>query len=213
VPQQNWSTKLADFVAYQGRPEFREPARRVIHELDRFDNPEAINSIAPMDAAGAIGIGINHQRKTWFLLGALLFFGLLAIMAFTMPFRLRDANGDLSAWVIILPMFGGFGTLFVLLYLKKPGPEAVVVANSTSLYVVARTGLRLAPKESLVAWAEEQVMVELATVTHNGVTTHTVALMRKRRDGGFKRALFRTRIDPQGFGYWEQFSEAIARFM
>jgi hypothetical protein len=78
VPQKQWSTKLVDFVANSGRPEYREQATR------------EKNGIAPMDLGGAIGIGTNHQRKTWFLLGAALFFGLLALMALTVgPPRLR----------------------------------------------------------------------------------------------------------------------------
>ena len=35
----------------------------------------------------------------------------------------------------------------------------------------------------------------------------------QRRDGGRKRALMRTRVDPQLFGYWQLFGEAIAPFM
>lgn len=209
-----WSTKLATFIANQGRPEFREPARQVIRELNKFDNPEAINCTEPLNLGVAIGIGINHQRKTWFLLGALLFFGLLIWLSWGLgPLRLRDPSGDLSAFVIIVPMFGGFGLLFVLLYLKKPGPEVVVIANSTSLYVVSRAGLRFKPKEILVPWAEARVLIDLQTVTHKGITTHWVGLKRQRRDNDRKSSLLRTRIDPQAFHYWEQFGQAIARFM
>jgi hypothetical protein len=210
-----WSTELADFVANAGRPEFREPATRVIRELDKFDNPEAENGIAPFDAGGAIGIGINHQRKTWFLLGALLFFGLLAWMSWGLgPLRLRDPqSGDLSAFVIIVPMFGGFGLLFLLLFLKKPGPEVVVVANPTSLYLVSRTGLRFTPKEVVVAWSSDRVHIDLNTVTQKMITTHTVSLWRVRRDTARKSRLFSTRVDEQLFRYWEQFAQIIARFM
>ena len=206
-----WSTKLADFVANNGRPEYREPATRVIRELNKFDNPEAQNGIAPLDLGGAIGIGINHQRKTWFLLGAALFLGLLAMMAFTLgPPRLRDpGSNELSAWVLILPMFGGFGLLFILLYLKQPGPEVVVVATPTSLYLVSRHGLRFTPKEALVAWSEERVIIEMNTIHNKGVTTHSIGLLCQPRSGGRKRALMRTRVDEQLFGYWEQFRQAI----
>jgi hypothetical protein len=210
-----WSTELATFVANQGRPEFREPVTQVIRELNRFDNPEAENGIAPMDAGGGIGIGINHQRKGIFLLGAVLFFGLLVAMAWTIgPIRLRDPqSGELSAWVMILPIFGGFGLLSVLLYLKQPGPEVVVVANPTSLYVVSRAGLRLTPKEIVVPWSESTVRVELNTVTHDMITTRTVSLLRIRRDTGRKSRLFGARADEQLFRYWQQFAAAINRFM
>ena len=209
-----WSTQLADFIANRGRPEFREPARRVVQELDRFNNPEAINSIEPMNAAGAIGIGINHQRKRFLIWGAVLFYGLLALLAFMSgPIRLREASGDLSAWVILIPVLGGFGTFFLLFSLKKPGPVAVVVANSTSLYVVSRAGLRMTPKDSLVSWSTDRVLIEFNTVTHKGATTHSVRLLRVPRQGGRKRLLFGTLLDPQAFEYWQQFGRAIDRFM
>ncbi len=209
-----WSTKLATFIANQGRPDFREPATQVIRELDKFDNPEAINCTEPMNLGGAIGIGINHQRKTWFLFGALLFFGLLIWFSWGLgPLRLRDASGDLSAFVMIVPMFGGFGLLFVLLYLKESGPEVVVVANPTSLYVVSRAGLRFTPKEIVVPWSEARVLIDLQTITQKGITTHWIGLKRQRRDNNRKWPLLRTRCDPQAFRYWEQFGQAIARFM
>ena len=211
----SWSTELATFVANQGRPEFREPATQVIRELNKFDNPEAINGIAPLDLGGAVGIGINHQRKRWFLLGAVLFFGLLLVFSWSLgPPRLREPQtGELSAFVLIVPLFGGFGILFVLLFLKKPGPEVVVVATPTSLYLVSRSGLRFTPKEAVVAWSEERVKIEMNEVTHKGVTIHSIALVAQPRHGGRKRALMRTRVDPQLFGYWQLFGEAIAPFM
>ncbi len=94
-----WSTKLATFVADSRRPEFREPAMQVIRELDKFANPEAINGIAPLNASGAVGIGINHQRKKWFLLGALLFFGLLGWFSWSLGpggvrLSVRDAGSN-----------------------------------------------------------------------------------------------------------------------
>ena len=210
-----WSTKLATFVADSGRPEFREPAKQVIRELDKFDNPEAINGIAPLNVSGAVGIGVNHQRKKWFLFGALLFFGLLVWFSWSLgPPRLRDPQmGELSAFVIIVPMFGGLGILFVLLFLKKPGPEVVVVANATSLYLISRAGLRFNPKEIVVPWSDDRVQVELRTVTQNHITTHWVGLARVRRDGGRKSRIFTTRADPQLFRYWQQFGQIIARFM
>ena len=83
---------------------------------------------------------------------------------------------------MIVPMFGGFGLLFVLLYLKESGPEVVVVANPTSLYVVSRTGLRFTPKEIVVPWSEARLLIDLQTVTQKGITTHWVGLKRQRRD-------------------------------
>jgi hypothetical protein len=208
-----WSTKLADFVSHQGRPEFRAQATQVIRELDRFDNPEAINGITPMDLHGAIGIGINHQRKKWFLLGAALFWGLLIWFSFGLgPMRLREVNGDLSAWLIILPLFGGFGLLFVLLFLKKPGPDVVAIATPTSFYLVSRAGLRFAPKEVVVPWSEERVLTKFQTITNKGVTSHILELQRQRRDGGRKTVFLRARVDPQLFGYWEAFANEFARF-
>ena len=185
---------------------------RVIRELNKFDNPEAENGIAPMDLRGAIGIGINYQPKKWYLLGAALFFGLLIALGIsTGPPRLFEpGSSELSAWVLLLPMFGGFGLLFVLLYLKKAGPEVVVVATSTELYLVSRHGLRFTPREAVVPWSEARVLFELDTVTNKGVTTHTVGLLRQPRRGGIKRALMRTRVDPQLFAYWQRFAEAIA---
>jgi hypothetical protein len=210
-----WSNELADFVANSGRPEFREPATQVIRELNKFDNPEAINGIAPMNTAGAVGIGINHQRRMLFLFGALFFFGLLVVfVAMLGPVRLREPEtGELSAFVLIIPMFGGFGLLSLLLYLKKPGPEVVVVANPTSLYLVSRHGLRFAPKEVLVPWSSDRVHIDLNTVTHNMITTHTVSLSRVRRDTGRKSRVFSARVDEQLFRYWQQFAQVIARFM
>lgn len=210
-----WSRELADFVANAGRPEFREPATRVIRELDKFDNPEAINGIEPIDVGGAVGIGINYQRKTFFLFGTLLFFGLLIVFITLLgPVRLREPEtGELSAFVLIIPMFGGLGLLSLLLYLKKPGPDVVVVANSTSLYLVSRAGLRFAPKEVVVPWSSDRVQIDCNTVTHKGITTHTVSLSRVRRDTGRKSRLFSTRVDEQVFDYWNQFARLIARFM
>jgi hypothetical protein len=210
-----WSNELADFVANSGRPEFREPATRVIRELDKFDNPEAINGIAPIDAGGAVGIGINHQRRTLFLIAAIFFFALLVIFVTVLgPVRLREPEtGELSAFVLIIPMFGGFALLSLLLYLKRPGPEVVVVANPTSLYLVSRHGLRFTPKEILVPWSSDRVHIDLNTITHNMITTHTVSLSRVRRDTSRKSRLFSTRVDEQVFGYWQQFAQAVAAFM
>lgn len=209
-----WSRELADFLAHAGRPEFREPATRVIRELDKFDNPEAINGIEPIDMGGAVGIGINYQRRTFFLYGTLLFFGLLVVFVVLLgPVRLRDPEtGELSAFVLIIPMFGGLGLLSLLLYLKKPGPDVVVAANSTSLYLASRAGLRFAPKEVFVPWSSDRVHIDFNTVTHKGITTHTVSLSRVRRDTERKSRLFTTRVDEQVFGYWEQFAHAISPF-
>ena len=210
----SWSTELADYIASRGRPEFREPATRVIRELDKFDNPESINGISPLDVGGGVGIGINHQRKTWFLLGALLFFGLLVWFSWSLgPVRLRDAeSGELSAFVLLIPMLGGFGVLFVLLFLKKPGPDVVVVATPTSLYLVSRAGLRFTPKEVLVPWASNRIQIDLNTVTQKMVTTHTVSLSRVSRETARKTRLFSARVDEQLFRYWEQFAQAVAPF-
>jgi hypothetical protein len=209
-----WSNELAEFVANAGRPEFREPATRVIRELDKFNNPEALNGIEPIEAGGAVGIGINYQRRALYLFGALFFFGLL-IMFITLlgPVRLREPEtGELSAFVLIIPMFGGFGLLSLLLYVKKPGPEVVIVANQTSLYLVSRAGLRFSPKEVLVPWSSDRVHIDLNTVTHNMITTHTVSLSRVRRDSGRKSRLFGTRVDEHLFRYWEQFAHAVSPF-
>jgi len=207
-----WSTKLADFVSHQGRPEFREYAMRVIRELNKFDNPEAENGIAPIDIGSAVGIGINYQRKKWYLLGAALFFGLLVLLGATTgtPTLHEPGSSELSAWVLLLPMFGGFGLLFVLLYVKQSGPEVVVVSTPTSLYLVSRHGLRFTPREAVVPWSETRVHIEMNTITNKGVTTHTVGILTQSRRGGFKRALMRTRVDPQLFAYWQRFADAIA---
>ena len=210
-----WSTQLADFVSNNGRPEFRTQARQVIRELNKFDNPEAFNGIEPMDLGRAVGIGINYQPKKWYLLAAALFFGLLLWLGSSLgpPTFWDHERNEVSAWVLIVPMLGGFGLLFVLLYLKKAGPEVVVVATPTSLYLVSRAGLRMRPKEVLVPWSEYRVTVEMNVVKHKGMTTHSVGLLRVPRNGGRKTALMRTRVDAGLFRYWQQFANAIAPFL
>jgi len=61
----------------------------------------------------------------------------------------------------------------------------------------------------VVPWSEARVLIEMKTVRHEGVTTHTVGILTQRRDGGFKRGLMRTRVDPQLFAYWQRFAAAI----
>lgn len=210
----SWSTKVADFIASRGRLEFRQPANRVIQELNKLTNPKTENGIAPLDLGDAVGIGINRQRKTLLSLGAFLLFGSLLVIPLIMgpSIQWRDPEtGKLSGLTVVFPAFGAILAFIVLDFVRKPGPEVVVVANRSGLYVVSR-GLRDMPKETFVPWSASTIRIEAMTMNNKPFTTHSISLVRISRASRSKSRLFTTVVEEPVYRHWQQFSNAIARF-
>jgi hypothetical protein len=203
------SNPLERFISTVGRPEFRASALAVIRELNRFDNPEAINGIAPLALGDAVGIGLNHQRKFWHLATALLFIVLSVVGMMASASLPGPDGGGPSGMVFAIPIFGTLALPYALWYLKSPGPDVVVIANSTCLYVAMRSTFLGTPTEKLIEWSQDRLQLELRSVTNTGVTTYHLALWRHARNGRRKSKILQKPVDEQVFGYWQQFSSAI----
>lgn len=208
------STLLQEFAEHSGRPEWSTRVLRVIRELERFPEEEAINGISPIDEDGFVGIGVNYQRGKLPVLLTLWFSFLAAGMIYmSWPLRFIDPEShQLTGAVLALPVLGGFALLGAMLWIKKPGPDLVIVADATGLYAVSRTRLRWRPHDVLVPWLRARIQIHQNSVTHNLITTNTVSVWAIDRQTGKKSHVCGARVDAAVFDYFTAFARRVQRF-
>ena len=201
---------LETFLREQGSAQWRDRARSVIRELNRFGTPEAINGIEPLSVGtDSIGIGVNHQRSVWYLLFA-IFIGVF-ILAFFLRLgipglRSNPTFDDLLVLVGVPLFLSALPVASLLLYARPPGPALVFVADPFGGYLLTRSRTGFSGRERLIDWREWSLRVEFEEREVAATTIYFLSLWKVPRRRGMKRCIARIKADSQLLEYWQRFT-------
>jgi hypothetical protein len=210
------TTPMLAFVQERGNPTWRSRAERLIQSADRQIGPDAIDAIEPVTFEdGSVGIATLHQRKPVYLAGSAGFLVFAAVFYIrALRPTLVSAPADALGGFVVLGLLVAMSLVGVVLYLKAPGANALIVVDRLGGYAAWRTGLRFAPKEATFDWRTDELRVGFETRRRYSTEIHSVRVLRYPKGGSvLGRQVFSTRIDDLALRYWQRFDAAAEPLM
>lgn len=203
------------YLAEKGDPAWRDRALSVVRELARFQGPDAINGIEPLQVGSdSFGIGVNHQRSVlWIIAGlaglVLGAFELAAIVASSRDssFSSAGAREFFASFALPALFLCEAGLSFAGYYFVPEGPSLVLVVDSSGAYLLSRAGLLgFTPRQRMFEWRDARLSLEYEHKKVRARPIHVLRIWHHSYPSRRRRCLSQLKVDPQVFEYWRRFS-------